>query len=111
MPLIDVNPVPVEIPSLATIEEKLKKALPAAGRKDKHLEVFDNAGASVENAAEVIANVMAFSSEENTKLRAAELVLKVHKIMDDKGNTEPQINFVFHEAVNLQQILQPRTNT
>jgi len=107
MPLI--NPV-IEglVPTIPIIEERLREALPDLVRRDHYLAILDNKGASVENAATQLGNLLNYSDNEHMRMRAVETVLKAHKVMDSEGNKDMSINFVFHEAVNFAQILQPR---
>jgi hypothetical protein len=69
-----------------------------------------NSGASVENASRVIANVMINGKFDNSKLKAAELVLDLHGIreMDGKVKRTPSFQFIIKDSnVNLAGIFAP----
>lgn len=72
--------------------------------------VLNHNGASLSAASKTIANILKHSKYDNSKLRAAELVLDLHGIRDKDGSTvrQPIFNFVIKDSsVNLNQIFAP----
>lgn len=72
--------------------------------------ILNKSGASVENASRTIASVMMNGKFENSKLKAAELVLDLHGIRDREGkvNKQPNFQFVIKDGnVNINQIFAP----
>ena len=73
-------------------------------------DILNKSGASVENASRTIASVMMNGKFENSKLKAAELVLDLHGIRDREGkvNKQPNFQFVIKDGnVNINQIFAP----
>jgi len=74
-------------------------------------QVLHKNGASVENASKVIASVMMNGKFENSKLKAAEMVLDLHGIREADGKVKrtPSFQFVIKDSnVNIQQIFAPQ---
>lgn len=72
--------------------------------------ILNKSGASVENASRTIASVMMNGKFENSKLKAAELVLDLHGIRDREGkvNKQPNFQFVIKDGnVNISNIFAP----
>jgi len=72
--------------------------------------ILNKSGASVENASRTIASVMMNGKFENSKLKAAELVLDLHGIRDREGkvNKQPNFQFIIKDGnVNINQIFAP----
>lgn len=90
----------VEAEPVVSLPDELQDALISAGlqaARPENLdrkaarEIFNNAGASVAEAAKSITNAMKFGKDA-TQLKAAELVLKVHEVMAEvEVNNVPQI--------------------
>jgi len=73
--------------------------------------ILNKSGASVENASRTIASVMMNGKFENSKLKAAELVLDLHGIRDREGkvNKQPNFQFIIKDGnVNINQIFAPQ---
>ena len=110
--------------------EKIEGVLKKAGLPEKHFlaesnnntlenvsaaedqlkKVLNHSGASVENASRTIAHVMHRGKFENSRLKAAELVLDLHGIRDKEGKVQKQPIFQFFvkdSAINLQNVFMP----
>ena len=88
-----------------------REKLPGIPIESDHFKkILNYSGASVENASKTIASVMQNGKYENSKLRAAELVLDLHGIRDKDGKTlkTPIFNFIIKDsAVNINAIFCP----
>lgn len=63
--------------------------------------VFNSAGADLESAARTVSNVMQRGETDAGRLKASELVLKVHGILQDlDDNHVPQINITISGSDN-----------
>lgn len=91
--------------SEANIPDELREILVEAGvsspkieeneKKTKTRQIFDDSGGSVKAAAKNIASVMSNGENENARLKASEMILKVHGVLqeiDDKPVPEITIN-------------------
>lgn len=110
--------------------EKIEGVLKKAGLPEKHFDqeipndlvkesnpqedqlkkVLNHSGASVENASRVISHVMHRGKFDNSRLKAAELVLDLHGIRDKEGKIQKQPIFQFFvkdSAINLQNVFMP----
>ena len=64
-------------------------------------QVFNKAGASLTNAASQVSNIMARGETDSGRLKAAELVLKVHGILAELDTKPvPQITINIHGSEN-----------
>lgn len=91
-------------------EEKLNLPAKLSGEDQYFKNILNKSGASVENASRTIASVMMNGKFENSKLKAAELVLDLHGIRDREGkvNKQPNFQFVIKDGnVNINQIFAP----
>jgi len=69
-------------------------------------EIFESAGAGIEEAAITIASAMADSTNPQFQLKAAELALRVHGIFkDDKSPKSPVVNINIVSAGGEQKTL------
>lgn len=71
-------------------------------------------GASVDNAARTITNVMHAGKSDSSKLRAAEIVLDLHGVRNKDGavNKQPIFQFFIKDSsVNLNQVFAPVRQT
>lgn len=83
---------------------------PRNNETDKFKKILNQNGASVENASKTIADVMRHGKYENTKLKAAEIILDLHGVRDKDGKVTKQPIFQFFikdSAVNINQIFAP----
>jgi len=110
--------------------EKIEEVLKKAGLPEKHFltesnnnnsenvsaaedqlkKVLNHSGASVENASRTIAHVMHRGKFENSRLKAAELVLDLHGIRDKEGKVQKQPIFQFFvkdSSINLANVFMP----
>lgn len=69
---------------------------------------------TLERAAARVSAIMDYGENDNVKLKAAEMTFRLHKFLDDKGNSSgdvdkrPIINFNFNDSqVNLQGLFCP----
>lgn len=77
---------------------------------DQFKGVLNRSGASVENAAATIADVMISSKFDNSRLKAAEIALDLHGIRDQEGKVKKQPIFQFvikDSSVNIAAIFSP----
>lgn len=86
---------PTEMPpEIQDILESSGLASPQVDPKDKSSvrKVFNDAGASVEKAADQISKVMQYGETDAGRLKAAELILKVHGVVNElDGQSVPNI--------------------
>lgn len=90
--------------------EPLKPIINSNGEPVNFRRVLNHNGASLSAASRTIANILKHSKYDNSKLRAAELVLDLHGIRDKDGEVkrQPIFNFVIKDSsVNLNQIFAP----
>lgn len=76
--------------------------------------ILNRNGGSVQEASSVITDVMHNSKFDNTRIKAAEIVLDLHEIRNKEGkiNSQPIINFnILSDQVNIQNIFDPHRNT
>lgn len=74
-------------------------------------QILHRNGASVENASKVIASVMMSGKFENSKLKAAEMVLDLHGIREADGKVKrtPNFQFIIKDSnVNIANIFAPQ---
>lgn len=86
------------------------KLIPKSAAQTMFKRTLDKNGASIENASKTIAHVMNRSKFDNSKLKAAELVLDLHGIRDKEGNMvkQPIFQFLIKDSdVNIQNIFSP----
>src|SRR5215831_9908526 len=82
-----INPIndfelPSEFEKILKQEETVITS-PAKQDLDATRRIFSDSGASVKNVAAAVSNILDNSSQDGVKLRAAELVLKVHGILNE----------------------------
>ena len=71
---------------------------------------LNRAGASIQDASKTIANVMKSGRFENSRLKAAEIVLDLHGVRDKEGKVLKQPIFQFFikdSSVNIDPIFSP----
>lgn len=103
------------IKSEPVIREKLNSAI--SKNKSENLtdikRVLNQAGGSIEDASSVITEVMHNSEYDNTRLKAAEIVLDLHEVRNKDGlvNKQPIINFnIVSDEVKIANIFAPHTD-
>jgi len=110
MPLINTSNLNFDL-------DEVQKALnsPEAGLREQGEEcikaILDSQGASKEEAARIISEVMRNPNRlSQIQLRAAETVLELHEVRnkDGKLNRQPLVNFIIKsDQVNIQNIFNP----
>lgn len=96
---------PVELPSsLESILQNHGLSPKVEDKKEKISDArkaFTNAGADLDTVASTVTHIMNFGETDNGKLKAAELVLKVHGILNEiDEKTIPIINITINGENN-----------
>lgn len=66
---------------------------------------------SLDDTLEVVSGIMQFGGTEQSRLRAAELTLKMHGTLKESGQSQPQITIVINDSKSpggINPILLPR---
>ena len=104
-------------------EEAINEVLIASGidtgkpqlppEEDFFKQTLNKNGASVDNASHTIAGIMKYGKFENSRLKAAEIVLDLHGVRDREGkvNTQPIFQFLIRDSeININSIFSPIRN-
>jgi hypothetical protein len=92
-----------ELKELNALEEK-KKELSGISR------ILNKKNGSIEDASSVITEIMHSSKFDNTRIKAAEIVLDLHEVRNKDGqvNKQPIINFnIISDEVQIGNIFNP----
>lgn len=94
--------------SLDQIASRVQAAIPQLKVRAEFLEALDRNGASQEDIARCIGEVLNEGQTHGIRLRAAEVAMRSIGLFDTVGNQQTAVSFNIHgENVNLQAVLQP----
>lgn len=107
----EISEILADTPELRSFQEleelkrQEKKELSAISR------ILNQNNGSIEKASEVIAEIMHSSKFDNTRIKAAEIILDLHEVRNKDGqiNKQPIINFnIISDEVRIANIFAPK---